>query len=209
MTGEAASEEPAEGELTELELSAVSEAVNQMLSAAAAATGRVLDEAVEIGVAQTRVVSGAAGLEGLYTPTPHVAEVSFSLFGEPCKLVQLVPNAFVVRMTRALGAQSGELLADSSNAAPVTFDPERLRGVSLRVWAELGRARPPVGRTVALGPGSVLELDRGVDEPVDLFVNGRRFATGRLLVAEDGDWAVEIESIETGVSLAATGNGAA
>ena len=70
-----------------------------------------------------------------------------------------------------------------------------LRGVALRVWAELGRARPPVGRTVGLAPGSVLELDRSIDDPVDVYVNGRRYATGRLLVTDDGDWAVEIEAV--------------
>jgi flagellar motor switch protein FliN/FliY len=40
----------------------------------------------------------------------------------------------------------------------------------------------------------VVELDRSLDEPIDLFVNGRRFATGRLVVV-DGDWVVRIESV--------------
>jgi flagellar motor switch protein FliN len=76
-------------------------------------------------------------------------------------------------------------------------DPDGLllRGVGLRVWAELGRARLPVGRAVGLGPGAVLELDRGVDDPVDLYVNGRRLALGRLLLTEDGEWAVRVESV--------------
>lgn len=46
------------------------------------------------------------------------------------------------------------------------------RDVTLRVWAELGRAQLPVGRAAGLGPGSVVELDREVDEPVDVFANG-------------------------------------
>ena len=72
---------------------------------------------------------------------------------------------------------------------------ELIRGVGLRVWAELGRARLPVGRAVGLAPGAVVELDRGVDEPLDLYVNGRRLALGRLLLTEDGEWAVRIESV--------------
>ena len=72
---------------------------------------------------------------------------------------------------------------------------ELIRAVGLRVWAELGRARLPVGRAVGLAPGAVVELDRGVDEPLDLYVNGRRLALGRLLLTEDGEWAVRIESV--------------
>lgn len=77
----------------------------------------------------------------------------------------------------------------------MTDDGGMLHGVGLRVWAELGRARLPVGRAVGLAPGAVLELDRGVDDPVDLYVNGRRLALGRLLLTEDGEWAVRVESI--------------
>jgi flagellar motor switch protein FliN/FliY len=40
----------------------------------------------------------------------------------------------------------------------------------------------------------VVDLDRAPDDPVDLYVNGRRFATGRLLLVED-EWAVRIESV--------------
>jgi flagellar motor switch protein FliN/FliY len=70
-----------------------------------------------------------------------------------------------------------------------------LRAVTLRVWAELGRAQLPVGRAVGLGPGSVVELDREVDEPVDVYANGRRIGTGRLLLVENGEWAVELEQV--------------
>jgi flagellar motor switch protein FliN len=40
-----------------------------------------------------------------------------------------------------------------------------------------------------------VELNRQADEPIDLYVNGRRFATGRLMVVDGADWAVRIESI--------------
>ncbi len=60
-----------------------------------------------------------------------------------------------------------------------------------------GAGSQPVGDAVGLAPGAVLELDRGVDDPVDLYVNGRRLALGRLLLTEDGEWAVRVESIST------------
>jgi flagellar motor switch protein FliN/FliY len=69
-----------------------------------------------------------------------------------------------------------------------------LAGVRVRVWAELGRAQMPTAQAVRLPAGTVVELDCAADEPIDLYVNGRRFATGRLMVV-DGDWAVKIETI--------------
>jgi len=82
-------------------------------------------------------------------------------------------------------------------AAEDAFSARVRRDVTLRVWAELGRATLPVGRAAGLGPGSVVELDREVDEPVDVFANGRRIGTGRLLLVEDGEWAVRLEQVSS------------
>ena len=65
----------------------------------------------------------------------------------------------------------------------------------MRVCAELGRARMPSAQIVGMPTGAVVELNRQADEPIDLYVNGRRFATGRLVVVDGADWAVRIESI--------------
>jgi flagellar motor switch protein FliN/FliY len=82
-------------------------------------------------------------------------------------------------------------------ASEDAFSARVLRDVTLRVWAEIGRATLPVGRAAGLGPGSVVELDRDVDEPVDVFANGRRIGTGRLLLVEDGEWAVRLEQVSS------------
>jgi flagellar motor switch protein FliN len=65
----------------------------------------------------------------------------------------------------------------------------------VRVWAELGRAQMPSAQVVGLPSGAVVELNRSADEPIDLYVNGRRFATGRLMVVDGTDWAVRIETV--------------
>jgi flagellar motor switch protein FliN/FliY len=72
---------------------------------------------------------------------------------------------------------------------------DALRAVPVRVWAELGRARMPAGSSLALPTGSVVELDREVDDPVDLYVDGMRCASGRLLVAEDGSLQLAIDEV--------------
>lgn len=73
---------------------------------------------------------------------------------------------------------------------------EALGDIRLRIWAEIGRTRLPLGRALELPPGAVIELDRAVDDPVDVFVNGLLFARGSLAVTDDGDWAIRLSSIE-------------
>jgi flagellar motor switch protein FliN len=176
------------GELSEMELSAVGEAMNQMMSAAAVATTEVLGEEVEISPPDVRIVEDRDSAAAAWEHPGHATAVTFTFCGAPCLLVQLVPNAFIVRMTRALD----ELTHQEYDDAPLT---DALRAVRVRVWAELGRTRMPSGRIVALPGGSVVELDRDVEAPIDLYADGMRFATGRLLVTEDGGLAVRIEHV--------------
>jgi flagellar motor switch protein FliN/FliY len=195
--------EPEEGagsdELSELELSAVAEAMNQMMASAAGATSAVLGTEVEIGVPETRTFMAADEAIAAYARTPHATRGAVSVCGEPCRLVQLVPNAFVVRMTRALDELSAKVPpADAGRGdggALAGGGVPSLAGIPVRVWAELGRAQMASAHVVGLPPGAVVELDRQADEPIDLYVNGRRFATGRLVVADGADWAVRIEHV--------------
>jgi flagellar motor switch protein FliN len=193
-------------ELSELELSAVAEAMNQMMASSAIATSEVLGTEVEIGVPETKTFTDGAEAIAAYERTPHAVRVVITVCGEPCRLVQLVPNAFVVRMTRALDelgaeyADGGSSAVGSAAAGAValaesdTHSPV-LAGIPVRVWAELGRAQMPSAQIVGLPSGAVVELDRQADEPIDIFVNGMRFASGRLIVVDGSDWAVRIEEI--------------
>jgi len=179
------------GELSELEFSAVGEAMNQMMSAAAMATSKVLDEEVEIAPPDVRHLETLADTGDRWAHQGHATAVTFSFCGAPCLLVQLVPNAFIVRMTRALD----ELTETFHEGAPLG---EALRNVAVRVWAELGRTQMSSGRVVALPSGAVVELDREVDAPIDIYADGMRFATGRLVVTDDGGLAIRVEQVLPG-----------
>lgn len=72
---------------------------------------------------------------------------------------------------------------------------ESFLDVDVRLWAELGRAHMPIGRAVALAAGSIVDLDRKPEEPVDVYVNGAHFGTGRLILVE-GEWALEVASVD-------------
>jgi flagellar motor switch protein FliN/FliY len=187
------------GELSELELSAVSEAMNQMMASAAGATSSVLGTEVEIGTPDSRTFTAGEDIAEAYPATPHAVRTAMSICGEPARLVQLVPNAFVVRMSSALDDLGAEMapaaLAAAGGGSPAVPATPSLAGIPVRVWAELGRARMPSAQVVGLPPGAVVELDRQADDPIDLYVNGTLFATGRLVVVDDTDWAVRIEHV--------------
>jgi flagellar motor switch protein FliM len=66
--------------------------------------------------------------------------------------------------------------------------------VPMRVWAELGRARLSLAEVVALGVGAVVELDRRLEDPIDLYVNGLRLGHGELEIVDD-EWAVRVDAV--------------
>lgn len=75
------------------------------------------------------------------------------------------------------------------------LEPASLMAMPLRVWAEIGRARMPAASVVGMAEGTIVDLDREPDEPAELFVNGRHFGTGRVVLV-DGEWALRVESLD-------------
>ena len=198
-------------QLSEFELSAIAEAASQMMAAAAAAIGVVLGQQIGISPPDTRVLDDPTKADELYGSAPYATSTTFLIGGESCRLIQLVPSAFVVRMARAMDELSAEQRATPIDPAPsgsgeqsapdgqrsggsVSLQ-EALGDTTLRVWAELGRARMPLGKALSMPLGAVVDLDRGADAPVDLFVNGMRFAQGHLVLTDDGEWAVCVDEV--------------
>jgi hypothetical protein len=75
------------------------------------------------------------------------------------------------------------------------LEPASLLNTDLRVWAEVGRTRMPAALVVGMSEGAIVDLDREPDDPADLFVNGRHFGTGRLILV-DGEWALRVETLD-------------
>ena len=61
----------------------------------------------------------------------------------------------------------------------------RLGDIEVRAAVEVGAAELLLRDVAALGPGSVVRLDRLVGDPAELTVNGRLFARGDLVVVGD------------------------
>jgi flagellar motor switch protein FliN/FliY len=194
----APTDEVRDDELSELELSAVGEAMNQMMAAAAGATSTVLDAEVTVSPPVSKVLMDAEEAQAFTEQSPHATAAPITVLGEPCRFVQLVPTAFVIRMTRALkdleGTEAEEYEAHAV-ARPAAGSSDAIRRVPVRLSVELGRALMPAGRAVRLWRGAVVELDRQVDAPLEILVNGYPFAHGRLVLTDEGNWAVRVDRV--------------
>ena len=79
---------------------------------------------------------------------------------------------------------SGQIsLSQASRATPA--DLEQLFDLPVTVSALLGHIRMPVGELLKIGPGTLLELDRRVGEPVDILVNDRLVARGEVVLVDE------------------------
>jgi flagellar motor switch protein FliN len=82
---------------------------------------------------------------------------------------------------------------------------ERLYDVPVELAVEIGRTHMTIRETLALGPGSIVTLNRLAGEPVDLLVNGKPIARGEVVVIDEefGLRVTEVVAGETAAEAAA------
>ncbi|MBN9413306.1 MAG: flagellar motor switch protein FliN [Candidatus Paracaedimonas acanthamoebae] len=66
-----------------------------------------------------------------------------------------------------------------------SIDLKSLQQVPVQVSAVLGQASIPIKQVLKLVPGSIIELDRKVGEPIDIYINNHLLARGNLALIED------------------------
>ena len=76
----------------------------------------------------------------------------------------------------------------SGNSIDILLD------IDVPITVTIGQTSIPVRRLLQLAPGSVIKLSKPLDEPVDLYLSGSKFATGSVVVV-DGCFAVKIKQI--------------
>src|SRR5437868_15400678 len=62
---------------------------------------------------------------------------------------------------------------------------ENVYDIPVQITVVLGRTSMQVNQLLKLGRGAVIELDKKVGEPIDIFVNNRLVARGEVVVVED------------------------
>ena len=91
-----------------------------------------------------------------------------------------------------------ELASQPSGKSALLQDRVSLfSGVKARVTAVVGETHAPIGELLSLKEGAVLKLDRHVDAPIELRVEGRVIARGQLSVLGD-QFAVRITEVVSG-----------
>jgi flagellar motor switch protein FliN/FliY len=89
-----------------------------------------------------------------------------------------------------------------AGGAPGSLDT--LLEVSLPVAIEFGRTHMTVQEVLELGSGSVIQLDRMVGEPIDIYVSDRKLAEGEVVVIGE-HFGVRITRIVAGPEPAVAG----
>ncbi len=98
-------------------------------------------------------------------------------------------------------AQTMAEVAQTVQSAPTPTGLEMLKGVNLTISVELGRTRLRISEVLKLGAGSVVELHRLANEPVDVLVNDVLFAHGEVVVIDDA-FAIRItELVDSSAAL--------
>jgi flagellar motor switch protein FliN len=82
-------------------------------------------------------------------------------------------------------------------AEPANAELERLYDVPVELAVEIGRTEMTIRETLALGPGSIVTLNRLAGEPVDLLVNGKPIARGEVVVLDE-EFGLRVTEVLTG-----------
>ena len=101
----------------------------------------------------------------------------------------------------------GESFAPAETAEPAGAftgleDLSLLLDVPVELAVEIGRTTMTIRETLAIGPGSVITLDRLAGEAVDLLANGKRIARGEVVAVDEefGFRVTEVTGSAAGVS---------
>lgn len=83
--------------------------------------------------------------------------------------------------------------AQPAQPAP-PMNPTTFENVPVKISAVLGKTRIDVAQLRQLNEGAIIELNRKVGEPIDLYVNDRLIARGELVMV-DGSLGVTMTEI--------------
>jgi len=109
-------------------------------------------------------------------------------------------SAALVAELRAGKIEATKATVDSSSPVPPpdsgqgTGALDRLMDVQLAVTMRFGARQLLLREVLDLSPGAVVELDRRVQEPVDLLLDGRLLARGEVVVI-DGNYGLRVTDV--------------
>jgi len=242
-----------QGELTDLHLSAISEAMNQMVGSSSTSLSEMLRKKIDISPPDAFLLNLSTDnlLEHFSNFDGVLIKISFRMIiGEliDSEIMQLMPITFAKEIVKGLlnnmtttstsnvietqhidrpvqsksadlgDVRNRENLYSSErnsynneekvvqvnqnekvNIRPVqfqSFDESSIKGsipenisliqdVPLKITVELGRTVKKISEILEFSPGTIIELDKLVGEPLDILVNGQYVANGEVVVIDE------------------------
>lgn len=220
----------ADNEFGELELSAVGEAMNQMIGTASTAMATMFGRTIDIQPPKVEVLEKGQSGNHEGRDDERIVSISFDLNVEGLinsRIAQLYTEDTVREINKIMLSDTAETLANRevpvkeepavSEPAPAptpaptpqapvekvqvqTPDFQELtdQGISdvprnldlimdvpLEFTVVLGKSRRTIKDILSLGAGSVVELDKMTDEPLEILVNGKLVAEGEVVVINE------------------------
>jgi flagellar motor switch protein FliN/FliY len=123
--------------------------------------------------------------------------------GAPAMALVATDPGWAISDRPAENADGATAESEAETASPMDL----LLDVELPVSVSFGRTRLPLEDLLKLGAGSVIELGRNIDDPVELIVNNRVVALGEVVVV-DGNYGVRIQRIASRADRLRTGSAA-
>lgn len=177
LLGEA---QPTAGELTSERKEALDELLRQVAGQAATALTSPAGEVqfhVSGSSAPTWPPAAAACFQAAGAASPFALEIQLS-----------------AALVSALHPKPEATPSPRPAAEPTPPNYERLMDVELEVKLRFGSRRMELRDVLALSPGAVVELDRNLQAPVDLLLDGRVIALGDVVVV-DGKYGLRITEV--------------
>jgi len=242
LGGDGQKEYNEEFELDEISLSAVSEAMNQMIGAASTSLSTIFNRKIQISPPAIIPVKKDEPFEVAELNSGDIVAISFQMkVGDliDSEIMQVLPlrtakeeaefllggsetekeevslpedKDEVKNVEEETKAQEQELFFSPSlktheeNIKAINLD--LILDVPLKIEVVLGRTKKPLGEVLNLSDGSILELDKIADEPVEIFVNGKLIGLGEIVAVEEnfGVRVTKIISKEERISNLGDGN---
>lgn len=218
--------------LDDMKMSAVSEAVNQMVGSSATSMSTIFNKMVAIS--PPTVTSMDFDKESLCVfgdDEEYIAVISFNLqIGEliDSDIIQIIPVDIARQEVKLLMSGSEEsvdneeesinvdreknieldqepgqdefteasLISELTATAKKNYNNnlELILDIPLKISVLLGKTQKPINEILSLNSGSIIELQRLADEPVDILVNGTLIAKGEVVVISE-NFGVKITEI--------------
>ena len=116
------------------------------------------------------------------------------------QMIESFMNESAQARPRARAIALEELVDGGEPGGPLLADANPLLAVKIQLHVRVGCATMTLGELLAARENAVLALDRGVDQAVDLVLEGRTVARGQL-VAVDEHFAVRITELPVALKL--------